>query len=347
MKVLVVEPMKAPYEKEIDEGLKSLQTEVGGYIQAVYPFEQEVALVMNEEGKLEGLPLNRALRDEDGQIYDIIAGTFLVVGLTEDSFGPLSEEDVQTFKKMYATPEVFIQVDSKIIALPYEDREEDQPIMTEVPYKADGTAPLMAALTNLGKYNEGELIYKWIHLPISDKELSQVLKEIGIDGVNYEEYFITDYNCDIDGVYDKLGEYTSIRDLNALAERFDCMSSHEIQHFEAIMEAYGASDVADMINITHNLDCWSFLPDIDSHYDLGWYWVEESGCYDTKALGSLANYIDYEGFGRDVALEEGGQLVDGGYIYANGNSIDQVYDPVHGYDEAFDEVTERMQEDER
>ena len=63
IKVLVVEPMKAPYEKEIDDGLRSLQTEVGGSIQAVYPFEEEVALVMNEEGKLEGLPLNRALRD--------------------------------------------------------------------------------------------------------------------------------------------------------------------------------------------------------------------------------------------------------------------------------------------
>ena len=107
----------------------------------------------------------------------------------------------------------------------------------------------MAALTNLGKYNEGELVYKWIHLPISDKELSQVLKDIGIDGISYEEYFITDYNCDIDGVYDKLGEYTSIRDLNALAERFDCMSSHEIEKFEAIMKAFGASDVTEMINI--------------------------------------------------------------------------------------------------
>lgn len=347
MKVLVVEPMKAPYEKEIDKGLRSLQAEVDGSIQAVYPFEQEVALVMNEEGKLEGMPLNRALRDEDGQIYDIIAGTFIVVGLTEDSFGSLSEEDMQTFKKMYATPEVFMKVDNKIIALPYEDREEDQPIMTEAPYKADDTAPLMAALTNLGKYNEGELVYKWIHLPISDKELSQVLKEIGIDGVRYEEYFITDYNCDIDGVYDKLGEYTSIRDLNALAERFDCMSSHEIQHFEAIMEAYGASDVAEMINITHNLDCWNFLPDVDNYYDLGWYWIEESGCYDTKAFGNLSNYFDYESFGRDIALDEGGQLVDGGYIYANGDSMDIVYDPVNGYDEAFDEVVKNTLEAER
>jgi len=165
--------------------------------------------------------------------------------------------------------------------------------------------------------------------------------------VNYEEYFITDYNCDIDGVYDKLGEYTSIRDLNALAERFECMSSHEIKHFEAIMESYGASDVADMINITHNLDCWDFLPDVNNHYDLGWYWIEESGCYDIKSLGHLSNYIDYEGFGRDVSFEENGQFVDGGYVYHNGNNFDIVYDPVNGYDEAFDEVAKKALEEER
>ena len=64
--------------KEIDSGLESLQHEVGGYIEAIYPYEEPVALVCNEEGKLEGLPLNRALRDEDGDIYDVVAGTFMV-----------------------------------------------------------------------------------------------------------------------------------------------------------------------------------------------------------------------------------------------------------------------------
>lgn len=352
IKVLVVEPMKAPYEKEIDDGLRSLQTEVGGSIQAVYPFEEEVALVMNEEGKLEGLPLNRALRDEEGEIYDIIAGTFLVTGLTEESFGSLGEEDMNKFKDLYAKPEVFMNYAGHIMAVPVditpaEPQKENLVTVKEVPFKADDTATLMAALTNLGKYNEGELVYKWIHLPITDAELSKALKEIGVDGKEYEKYFITDYDCYVEGVYDKLGEYTSIRDLNALAERFDCMSSSEIKHFEAIMEAFGASDVAEMINITHNLECWSFLPDVDNHYDLGWYWIEESGCYDTKALGNLSNYFDYEGFGRDIALEENGQFVEGGYVYANGDSMNVVYDPVNGYEEAFDVVTEKMLEEER
>ena len=57
-----------------------MQHEVGGHIEAIYPYEDPVALVCNEEGKLEGLPLIRALRDEDGDIYDVVAGTFMVVG---------------------------------------------------------------------------------------------------------------------------------------------------------------------------------------------------------------------------------------------------------------------------
>ena len=81
MNVLMVEPGKAPYETQIGDDLQSMQSVVGGYIQAVYPYEEPVALICNEDGKLDGLPLNRALRDSDGDIYDIVAGNFFIVGL--------------------------------------------------------------------------------------------------------------------------------------------------------------------------------------------------------------------------------------------------------------------------
>ena len=77
MNVLMVEPGKAPYETQIGDDLQSMQALVGGYIQAVYPYEEPVALIANESGKLDGLPLNRALRDADGDVYDIVAGKFL------------------------------------------------------------------------------------------------------------------------------------------------------------------------------------------------------------------------------------------------------------------------------
>ena len=87
--VLIVEPEQKPYIKEIDPGLSSLQHEVGGYIQAIYPFEEPVAIICDEEAKLTGKPLNRALRDEDGHIYDVIAGSFLIVGLGGENFTSL------------------------------------------------------------------------------------------------------------------------------------------------------------------------------------------------------------------------------------------------------------------
>ena len=77
MNVLMVEPGKAPYETQIGDDLRSMQAAVDGYIQAVYPYKEPVALICCESGKLDGLPLNRALRDADGDIYDIVAGRFL------------------------------------------------------------------------------------------------------------------------------------------------------------------------------------------------------------------------------------------------------------------------------
>ena len=103
MNVLVIEPMKEPYVKEIDGKLKTLQGFVGGLIQVLYPFEDEhVALICNDEGKLLSLPLNRPLFDEDGEIYDILVGTFLVVGLTEDDFGSLTDEMIEKYTEVFS-----------------------------------------------------------------------------------------------------------------------------------------------------------------------------------------------------------------------------------------------------
>ena len=122
MKVLVVEPEKEPYVKEISSGLSSLQKEVGGFIEAVYPFEDPVAIICNEEGKLEGLPLNRALRDEDGHVYDIIAGTFLIAGLSEDNFCSLDDAQIEKFSAMYKKPELFMRFGSRTLVIPAEER---------------------------------------------------------------------------------------------------------------------------------------------------------------------------------------------------------------------------------
>ena len=98
-----------------------MQKAVGGYIQAVYPYEDPVALVMDEEAKLTGKDLNRALRDQDGDIYDIIAGDFLVVGLGEEDFSSLSPELMEKFEKQFHQPEMFVRMGRSIMALPLPD----------------------------------------------------------------------------------------------------------------------------------------------------------------------------------------------------------------------------------
>lgn len=118
IKVLLVEPEERPRVVEIGTGLEDLQHAVGGDIEVVYPFEDRVGLIVNEEGKLIGLPLNRALRDENNELYDIIAGPFLVAGLTEDNFGSLTEEQIGKFEGLFHQPETFVKMGRSIMAIP-------------------------------------------------------------------------------------------------------------------------------------------------------------------------------------------------------------------------------------
>lgn len=103
IKVLVVEPMEIPRVQEIDNDLKAMQEIVGGLIEPVPLYEDpEVCLVCNEEGKLLGLPYNRALKDMDGDIYDIVQGTFFLAQTDEGEMISLSEEQIKTFTKIYS-----------------------------------------------------------------------------------------------------------------------------------------------------------------------------------------------------------------------------------------------------
>ena len=116
--VLCVKPGKKPACIEIEAGLDALQRAVGGCIEAVYPYEDPVALIVNEEGKLNGLPLNRALRDEDNDIYDIVAGPFLVVGLGESNFTSLTPALMGKYKKLFHCPEAFIKMGERLTVIP-------------------------------------------------------------------------------------------------------------------------------------------------------------------------------------------------------------------------------------
>ena len=99
------------------------------------------------------------------------------------------------------------------------------------------------------------------------------------------------------------------------------------EEMQAVLDlGENTGSVQELINLTEKLDCFDYLPGVRNDYDLGCYWIEESGCYDTSNLGALANYIDYEGFGRDIRYEEGGVFGDNGYVRSNGGRFVDIYD---------------------
>ena len=121
MQVIVVEPKKKPTAQDIGSDLESMQRIVGGSIEAIYPFEEPVALICNEEGKLLNLPLNRALRDDEGNAYDIISGTFFLCAAPPDSnhFAGLTDQQAKAYMERFATPEMFLNVGGALFVLPY------------------------------------------------------------------------------------------------------------------------------------------------------------------------------------------------------------------------------------
>ena len=119
MTVLAVLPGKAPGRIELDGSLESMQQFVGGTIQAVYPFSDPVAIVCNDEGKLMGLEHNRALRDEAGNVYDILCGPFFICGLGEEDFASLSEELIQKYTQLFQRPELFLRINGALMVVPF------------------------------------------------------------------------------------------------------------------------------------------------------------------------------------------------------------------------------------
>lgn len=117
MKVVIVEPYKKARIEDIGSELEDLQEVVGGYIEAVYPFDDPVAIVCNGEGKFDGLAPNRALYDSRGQVYDIIHGTFFVCGLGLEDFASLTDRLAEKYVERFGKPEDFLRIAGQIIVI--------------------------------------------------------------------------------------------------------------------------------------------------------------------------------------------------------------------------------------
>lgn len=183
---------------------------------------------------------------------------------------------------------------------------------------------LEAYVTNLGKYNEGELASTLLKFPTTKEEVQAALKRIGVDNIRYEEFFIADYDGRLPELRANLGEYESIDELNYLAALLSEMDQSDIEKFEAVIDAgeYTGS-VKDLINLTQNLDCFEFYSGVRSDEELGRMYVLEFGGVEVPE--HLIDYIDYEAYGRDVRINDGGHYAPGGYVADNRSSFIEHY----------------------
>ena len=169
-------------------------------------------------------------------------------------------------------------------------------------------------ITNLGRYNEGYLVGKWVKLPVCEDVLDKVLKEIGINEY-YEEYFITDYENEIIGIGDVISEYSSVQALNELAQRLDDLSANDADKLGAVLEYEACTSVSDVLELLDELDSFDLLTDVNDDEDLGYYYAEEYCSIDIPE--HIQPYFDYEAYGRDIRLESSCLYTSYGFLLDN------------------------------
>ena len=164
-------------------------------------------------------------------------------------------------------------------------------------------------LTNLGKYNEGELVGEWVELPASQEGLEKVFERIGINE-EYEEYFITDYECDLYEV----GEYENIDKLNDIAERIKELDEEGSKVVKALIQKldYTLDEAIDKVNSGD----YMIYNNCENMTDVAYQVVEECG-YLENVPDNVARYFDYESFGRELGIG-------GNYIFLDGSEVIEI-----------------------
>ena len=190
-----------------------------------------------------------------------------------------------------------------------------------------------AYITNLGKYNEGELVGETLKFPTSPQEVQALLKHIGVDGIRYEEFFITSFDGDVLGLYDYLTEYENLDELNHLACLLSELDKSDLEKFEAaVASGEHTSGVGDLINLVENLDCYDFYIGVSDDETLGRIYAEDMELINIPE--NLRDYFDYEAYGRDMRINEDGGFVKGGFFLPNGSQFIEYY---HGLEDIPDD----------
>lgn len=168
-------------------------------------------------------------------------------------------------------------------------------------------------LTNLGRYNEGYLMGEWVKLPIPKDKLQEVLDRIGINE-QYEEYFISDYETLFANLH--ISEYSSLSELNQLAEKIDELADCDYAKLGAVLESESCMTIAGILEIIDELDRFDLLDGIDTDYAIGEYFAEVGDLLH-GIPDHIQRYFDFESYGRDIRLELNTCLTSFGLVIDN------------------------------
>ena len=170
-----------------------------------------------------------------------------------------------------------------------------------------------AYVCNLGKYVAGNVDGGYLRFPAATEDVQALLKRIGVDGIRFEEVIITEATTEIDGLSQYINQYADIDELNYLASLLDEMDEGDRERFEAAI-AYGeyTGSMKDLINLAQNLESFEYLPGVENEKDLGYYLIDELSALEIPE--HLVDYFDYEAYGYDTYINEGGKFINGGYV---------------------------------
>lgn len=188
---------------------------------------------------------------------------------------------------------------------------------------------LEAHVINMGKYNEGVLVDTHIQFPATKEEVQAALKRIGVDGIRYQEVILTEHDSNLSGFCHCITQYDRVDELNYLVHLLSALSPDELTIFQGVID-YGEHDhgVGELINLALNLECYELHPGVNSDEELGRIYIDDMELLEVPE--AVLPYFDFEAYGRDMRLNEGGHFVDGGYMTKNPGSIEERY---HGLED--------------
>ena len=179
-------------------------------------------------------------------------------------------------------------------------------------------------LINTARHTEETPVAEWVSLPTDAETMKAVFERLGIDGSDTEQYQVSAFHSSLDGWSEDLKPGESLDDLNYLAALLTQRSDEERDKFAAAAQ-YGdhAASAADLINLTHNLDCYWLYPTVHNSDDYGHYLIDD---LDELELPDAAKrFFDYKSYGREAVKEDRGIFTDYGYVYNNGNDYAEWY----------------------